>query len=155
MTTLGLPMSPAQARAHVATLQLPRLVLTIADGAEPPEILRFLIRPPSRAFRPGTAVPTGFVPVFDASTTVVGYLLAEQHFVEISLESPALTLSRHRTFRGVLAQLLLELWETDLESDEDILAIAADLGFSGGPALLERLHQGGYVSREVIASFDA
>ena len=85
----------------------------------------------------------------------MGYLLAEQRFVEISLEAPAIPLERHRTFRGVLARLVLELWEMELYSNEELLATAAELDFTDGPALLERLQEGDYDADEAIASFDS
>lgn len=150
---VGPPMSRAEARAHIAALQLPPLVLAIFDGGAAPAVLRFKVKAPENALCPISELPIGFVPIYESGTVVVGHLSAENVFAELSLETPDEPFWRRRTFRSVVAQILVELWEAEAE-DDDIHAVAAELDFPAVAALLDRLRPGGYDPAAIAAAFD-
>ena len=116
-------LNRAKCRQSLIKLSLPQIVLDIFDDRERPEELRDICESPYYIFSELSEceVPDGgsITPIWEHSITITAYQhsLPNGRFIEFSLESPEDVKVLGPSFKCVVADLLIYLWEYEISAD--------------------------------------
>lgn len=129
------------ARARLIEQRLPPLVLEIFDGTAKAPGLNYRCQDPWRVFSIWSESLRDFVPMWECGVVVTGLDLSDGCFVKFSLEAPDEPWERFSKFSHVVADLLIDLWEDEID-DPDLEELAKQFEFEGLEPLLKGLNEG-------------
>lgn len=133
-----MPLSRSQSRLELEALQLPAAVLSIFDGAPLHPALAYRCQDPHYVFSVPDLEKGHLTPLWECGVLVTAFQHrdSDSHFIRFSLETPTDVTVLGLTFQSVVADLLIDLWENDLQ-DASMAEIAALLEFHHLERLLE------------------
>lgn len=143
-----LAMTPHEtARAKLEDQRLPPLVLEIFEGTAELAGLEYRCQSPHHVFATSPESLRNFVPMWECGVVATGLDLSDGRFVKLSLEDPDAPWMRFSKFSHLVADLLIVLWEDEIE-DPALEELARKFEFEGLARLLEDLNDGALVSHE-------
>lgn len=126
---------------EIEALGLPPIVSQIFQGTTSRPELSYRCENPHKSLADGSGFPKHFLPLWECGTFVTAFDLADRMFCKIDLESPGAPHFRVKGFDGVVADVLIDLWEDEV-GDDVLSDLAAQFGFSRLPSLLSALERG-------------
>ncbi|GEP44709.1 hypothetical protein [Brevifollis gellanilyticus] len=112
-------------RAELIQLSLPAIVLLLFDGTASRSELAYRCESPHKSLTRGSALPRPLIPLWECGTIVTAFDSLDRSFCKLSLEAPREYWFSGVSFDGVIADLMIDLWEDELS--ETALSEMADL----------------------------
>jgi hypothetical protein len=128
-------------RRELAKLNLPSIVAQIFDGAALRSELSYRCEEPHKSLIDGSGFPKHLFPLWECGTTATAYDASDGTFCKIDLEAASQVRFRVKDFDGVVADVLIDLWEDEIP-DDDLTDLAREFGFSRLPQLITALECG-------------
>lgn len=128
-------------RREIAKLSLPSIVTQIFDGTAPHEELSYRCTDPWKSLVDASGFPDHMLPLWECGTTVTAYDGSDGTFCQIDLEAPDEVRLRVRNFDGIVADLLIDLWEDEIP-DDSLADVASQFEFNRLPHLVTALEAG-------------